>query len=252
MRNRLEKQSPGHSATLRSLVAIAALIVLLGSVQSGAAAMLIHVGSQDPAHAGSPGPDQAPQAAVPRILSPEAGLSYVFGESIAFSAVDDNHQCLDTPYTMSWKFERDGHWLPGRETFTPGRMLDFQGGTHVMPLPGVYRVTVMMCGVESLPVQFSVVYDTPVTGQHHPRFDDANQNIVPPCIDWDDLDNSDNHRTSAHFNIYWNTQGQTCDPVPQPVSIRQPTDVEIGYSAKVSGRVRLATEPARGVGYAAM
>jgi hypothetical protein len=170
--------------------------------------------------------EHAQQAASPRITSPQDGQAYVFGAPIPFSAVDDAHICADDAYTMTWMFEKVGDVGWHTYNFTPTRMLDYAGGTHLMPLPGAYGAKVRMCGVESPPIQFIVDYTTPVTGQHHPEF--ASQGIISPCIDWDDEDGSDNHRTSAHFNIYWNTFGQTCDGKNTPVTSRPPTDEEIG------------------------
>jgi hypothetical protein len=72
MQHGSEKHSPWLSATLRALMAIAALIVLLGLVRSGADAKPAPANPRDLAFAGSPGSGQVPQAAVPHILSPEA------------------------------------------------------------------------------------------------------------------------------------------------------------------------------------
>lgn len=188
---------------------------------------LVYPFTQSAAQAGpSAAQRRLPQAVTPRITSPLNNATYVFGEPIAFSAVDDGHTCAENAYQIGWTFEQDGHWLPGAYNFIPARMLDFAGGTHLMPLPGVYRVKVEMCGIESPIIKFTVRYDTPLVGQHHPDF--ADNDIIFPCIDWDDADASANHLTSAHFNIYWNTTGSTCDPAPSPVAVRVPTNAEIG------------------------
>lgn len=164
------------------------------------------------------------QSALPRITSPSAGTEYVFGDPISFHAVDDKHVCSDSAYEVRWRFEKKGYPLPYTYTFEPNRVLDYAGGTHLMLLPGDYQVTVEMCGVSSSTVSFSVDYGPTVIGQPHPDY--AAKGIVPPCIDWDDPD-ADSHRTSAHFNIYWNTSGSTCDgaidPDPRPL-----TDLEVG------------------------
>jgi hypothetical protein len=168
---------------------------------------------------------EAPLLASPRITSPVDNTNYTFGNPISFTAVDDNHICGDTAYEMDWWFEKNGVPIFGLYSFLPGRVLDYAGGTHLMPLPATYRVRVSMCGVTSPTIKFTVSYGTKVLGQVHPDYEE--HGIVPPCIDYDNAAAA-NHRTSAHFNIYWNTTGMECGADPQPVVTTPPTDEEIG------------------------
>ncbi|MBN1139778.1 MAG: DNRLRE domain-containing protein [Anaerolineae bacterium] len=167
----------------------------------------------------------APQAVSPRITTPVNGRAYVFGAPITFNAVDDAGECTPDPYTeLIWWFRPVGGVQWEEFKFTPDRMLGAGGQNRLLPLPGEYEVKAEMCTVESPIVRFDVVYDDLITDQVHPDFD-ARDDLC-----WIVWDNPNDHRTTAHFDVYWNTVTPVpgCDNPLDPAHVRVPTDEELG------------------------
>lgn len=184
----------------------------------------------------------APAEAAPRIISPVSLGEYIFGEPIPFIAIDDNHDpaCNEGPFDLLWSFRRDGALFWQDYQFTPDRLLSANGQNHVMPFPGEYEVKVKMCDVESELRSFTVAYDHPLNGalSLHPNFSDPDDGQYMCFIDWEDPED-DNHKTTAHFNAFWNTTvfsnlDQDDDGCPDPVDPPQveadiePNDAKMG------------------------
>jgi len=167
----------------------------------------------------------APEAISPRITTPVNGGSYIFGDPLPFHAVDDTGECTPDPYTeIIWWFRPVGGAMWEEFKFSPDRMLGANGLNRLLPLPGEYEVKAEMCTVESSVVRFDVDYAELITDQIHPNFNARND------LCWIVWDNPNDHLTTAHFNVYWNTVTpvQGCDNPLDPAQVEIPTDVELG------------------------